>query len=193
MRSQKRSKGMERVTRQKEEEEGIRDTSRQMLRWSKVADSNSRVQDRNHSTKHKSRVVCNREGKKTERDSDAWQVKSRGRGGSKMRKVEVASQKGWVKIRLDRNWGEQRKTWRARKVRHLQASSDNSFNTPGARCMRGAGIVNTLCVRCLQLSEFIAQIKCVLLPFLSPHLNTCACRLHCEYWAGYDNIICCCD
>lgn len=108
-----------------------------MLCWSKVADSNSGVQDRNHSTKVKADLfVTEREMKKT--DPDGWQVKSRGRGGSKIRKVEVATQKGRVKIYV---WIETKESGdkhdvKRERVRHLQASSDNSLNTPGARCTR---------------------------------------------------------
>lgn len=61
----KKGNGMESVTKQKEEED-ICDISRQMLCWPEAADSNSRVQDRNHSTKGKSGAFCDRQDKKRE-------------------------------------------------------------------------------------------------------------------------------
>lgn len=60
------------------------------------------------------------------------QVKSK--RGSKMQKVEVATQTGQVKIQQAQNWAE--KIWHERKARHLQASNNNSFDTPGTSYMR---------------------------------------------------------
>lgn len=47
----KKGNGLERVTRKKTKNEGVFVTSRHMLCWSVSTDTNSRVQDRNHSTK----------------------------------------------------------------------------------------------------------------------------------------------
>lgn len=83
--------------------------------------------------KGKSRVVCDREGgKKKKKRLFVWdrlrrltrQVKSK--SGSKMRKVEVATQKGRVKIHLDWKWGERgENTTRRKSETFLQASNDN--------------------------------------------------------------------
>lgn len=63
---------MERADRQKE---GIHDIGRQELCWPKVADSISRVHDRNESALAKSRAVC--DGKEGEKKNSRHFVRDR--------------------------------------------------------------------------------------------------------------------
>lgn len=175
------------------------DINKTMLCWSTAADSNSKGTRQESQKPGKSRAVCDR-GEKTASLCETLrhltsQVKRKRR--SKMRKVEVATQKGRVKIHLDSNWREQRKTWCERKARHLQASNHNSCDTAEARCTGTGGIVNmvrgppsTFFGVWNLLNQQKVEIKCVgfcLCANVSIHTE------HCEYWVGKDNTICCCD
>lgn len=182
---------MERVTREKEEEEN-RERSRQMLCWSKVADSNSRVQDRNHSTKGKKQsCLWQRREKKHTHTHSVWhrlrhltrQVKSK--RGSKIRKVEVATQKGWLKIHLDWKWGARREKHDVGE-KHLQASDDNRLWHMWGQVL-GAHTSWTLPSTTESFNLLRTQkleYNVCLLPFVCTRLYTCAFRLHCEYWVG---------
>lgn len=143
--------------------------------------------------KVKSRVVCDRDGRKNTHTHthSVWhrlrhltrQVKSK--RGSKIRKVEVATQKGWLKIHLDWKWGARREKHDVGE-KHLQASDDNRLWHMWGQVL-GAHTSWTLPSTTESFNLLRTQkleYNVCLLPFVCTRLYTCAFRLHCEYWVG---------
>lgn len=181
----KKGNRMERVTMQKEEED-ICDISRQMLCWPWAADSNSRVQDRNHSTKGKAALFVTDRTKRLFVWDRRLTRQCNSKKGGKMRKVQrLPLQKDeWKYVRIEREESAGKHDMKEKQDIYKQAKISASRHLgPG---VQGVRIVNTS-VRCLKLlsSEFMTQTKMKWWNvFAWAHLHTCACRLHCECWAG---------